>query len=103
MFGPYDLQPVMSISDDDLCADCNNLLYDPGKMSLCTKTLKSRRCPDWPGRFNEDGYCKSCSEFQPTANQEDNWVDMPLLAQSPYLSEALILHVTPPELAKNTE
>ena len=41
-----------SISDDDLCASCKHCFYLPGEESGCMK--------EWPGKFNEDGYCIEC-------------------------------------------
>lgn len=45
----------LSISDDDLCATCKHLEYDPGNTSLCDE--------DFPAEFDADGYAVSCSEY----------------------------------------
>lgn len=46
---------VKSISDDDLCANCCNCLYQPGGNSSCEK--------GWPGLQDKDGYVQECTEF----------------------------------------
>lgn len=46
-----------SVSDDDLCAWCEHLLYRPGELSLCSLSLPEGR---WPSRCDEDGYAQSC-------------------------------------------
>jgi len=43
-----------SISDDDLCSSCALLEYYPGDTSFCEL--------DFPGQFDEDGYCQACKE-----------------------------------------
>jgi hypothetical protein len=50
------------ISDDDLCADCQNCNYNPGKKSFCKL--------DWPAMFNKDGYAVECPSFASVANQQ---------------------------------
>jgi hypothetical protein len=52
---------ALSISDDDLCATCKYLIYNPGDFSLCRLVS---RTGDWPGFFDEDGYCVACDEFK---------------------------------------
>ena len=46
---------LVSISDDDLCADCVHCGYAPGDMSSCAQ--------DWPGTQDEDGYYVTCPQF----------------------------------------
>lgn len=46
----------LSISDDDLCSECYFLNYNPGDRSLCRI--------EWPGHFNDDGYCEHCDKFR---------------------------------------
>jgi hypothetical protein len=53
-----------SISDDDLCADCTHCGYQPGDSSTCAK--------DWPGIFDQNGYCVSCVSFIPILKWGDN-------------------------------
>lgn len=59
-----------SISDDDLCSDCQHCAYAPGEMSGCAK--------DWPAEFAEsgprEGYAVSCVAFLQVVNEGDNWV-----------------------------
>ena len=54
----------LGISDDDLCANCSNLLYCPGDLSSCTF--------GFPGEFDEDGYCVDCKHFD-KCNPGENW------------------------------
>lgn len=49
---------LKSISDDDLCATCQNCQYEPGDLSGCTKR--------WPGHEDADGYVQVCAEFDGT-------------------------------------
>lgn len=59
----------LSISDDDLCASCAFLAYQPGQRSLCRKASDGNSRDDWPADFDEDGYAVSCdSEFRLGAN-----------------------------------
>lgn len=44
-----------SISDDDLCASCNNCQFSPGAMSCCSK--------GWPGIEDADGYIQECGQL----------------------------------------
>lgn len=46
---------VKSISDDDLCASCQNCHYNPGEMSGCSL--------NWPGLEDGDGYVQKCTSF----------------------------------------
>lgn len=48
----------LGISDDDLCASCVHLAYDPGNLSICLVATR-----DWPATFNEDGYSVACLEY----------------------------------------
>lgn len=57
---------VKSISDDDLCSDCQNCAFCPGEMSSCSQ--------DWPGMEDPSGYVKECSAFNRVASPEDNLV-----------------------------
>jgi hypothetical protein len=50
---------VKSISDDDLCADCQNCCYKPGQMSGCSM--------NWPGLEDADGYVQECTEIKATS------------------------------------
>lgn len=50
-----------SISDDDLCAWCARLIYDPGENSLC----QLHNATSWPGEADADGYFIRCLHFQP--------------------------------------
>jgi len=50
-----DLEVPLSISDDDLCATCSHLDYNPGGESMCGLR--------WPGLFDGDGYCQECPSF----------------------------------------
>lgn len=50
----------LSISDDDICADCHFLRYFPGDLSLCTRMDDHHR---WPGLLNQDMYFITCVEF----------------------------------------
>lgn len=50
---------VKSISDDDLCADCQHCQFKPGDMSACA--LK------WPGLEDANGYVQECTEFTATS------------------------------------
>ncbi len=52
---------LLSISDDDYCANCKSLLYSPGDRSLCN--CEDGPAEDWPCRFNNDGYSISCKEY----------------------------------------
>jgi hypothetical protein len=45
-----------SISDDDLCSDCQHCAYNPGGMSACNR--------DWPGMEDADGYVIECGSYQ---------------------------------------
>lgn len=49
-----------SISDDDLCAECAFLNYNPGGLSTCQKVDDMGT---WPAHFDRNGYAKECSEF----------------------------------------
>lgn len=64
---PTTHRQFLTISDDDLCADCGHLDYHPGESSQCV-------CPDqthdesevghwWPCTFNAQGYAVSCPCF----------------------------------------
>jgi hypothetical protein len=46
---------MKSISDDDMCSECRNCIYNPGGLSQCSK--------DWPGSQDEDGYVQTCPSF----------------------------------------
>lgn len=61
---------TLSISDDDLCATCENLAYCPGDNSLCKLAIDE---PKWPATFNDDNYAISCDEYREIKNKEDNW------------------------------
>lgn len=47
---------ALSISDDDLCSECEHCIYKPGETSLCHL--------NWPGLFDADGYCRECPLFR---------------------------------------
>jgi len=61
----------LSISDDDMCSECKHLSYNPGKLSLCWQVSPTG---EWPGKFDEDGYCISCASFLKVEKPGDNWV-----------------------------
>ena len=48
-----------SISDDDVCAWCRHLWYNPGALSVCQRHDEGR----WPGVEDEDGYFQHCAGF----------------------------------------
>ena len=50
-----------SISDDDLCADCKNLHYCPGDLSLCRLATWDS---GWPGKSDENDYIIECKLFE---------------------------------------
>ena len=49
----------LSISDDDLCAGCIRLDYQPGSLSRCADA--------WPGLVDDDGYIERCDVFSASA------------------------------------
>ena len=51
---------MASISDDDLCSDCQHCIYHPGEDSDCTK--------DFPGETDDNGYVIACEWFDPVSN-----------------------------------
>lgn len=46
---------MKSISDDDLCSNCNRCSYNPGELSNCTE--------GFPGATDADGYVIRCESF----------------------------------------
>lgn len=48
-----------SISDDDLCAWCGHLDYQPGDVSLCRRHSANH----WPGSQDDNGYFEACPEY----------------------------------------
>lgn len=50
-----------TISDDDLCAWCCHLWYQPGEESVC----EHHAGPHWPGTQDEDGYIQRCAAWSP--------------------------------------
>ena len=52
---------ALSISDDDFCSDCANLLYCPGDRSLCELAEYDG---EWPCVWNADDYSVSCIKFK---------------------------------------
>lgn len=50
---------LLSISDDDLCADCMRCQYRPGGESGCVAAVDS----EWPAELNADGYAIACPLF----------------------------------------
>lgn len=50
-----------SISDDDLCSECNHCLYRPGRESGCSQTLSKGQ--KWPAKTDADGYTNDCTYF----------------------------------------
>lgn len=48
-------QAPRSVSDDDLCARCQQCDFRPGEMSSCAA--------QWPCLPDEDGYVQQCDEF----------------------------------------
>jgi len=58
---------VKSISDDDLCSDCQNCAFRPGEMSSCSQ--------NWPGMEDPSGYVKECAAFNRVVLPEDNVVE----------------------------
>ena len=63
----------LSISDDDICADCALLAYAPGKESLCQcgETEDDKKPHGWPGVTNRDGYFVYCKHLTPCAPGEN--------------------------------
>lgn len=59
---------MKSISDDDLCAGCAHLIYQPGELSYCRKFEDNY---EWPAEFDEDGYAQECDKMIPVKNIED--------------------------------
>lgn len=58
----------LSISDDDLCAHCAHLYYNPGERSQCQCPDTSHDkddWPDWPAAFDADQYADSCPLYAP--------------------------------------
>ena len=55
----------LSISDDDLCATCVYVRYNPGGESSCKK--------NWPCIWDKDGYSAQCSKYV-ECPQDANWV-----------------------------
>lgn len=55
-----------SISDDDLCADCVYLQYNPGNESVCTR--------EWPGTKDEDGYIDNCDRYLGLVGTQENLI-----------------------------
>jgi hypothetical protein len=69
---PFPLQSLpgcRSVSDDDLCAWCMQLLYRPGEHSLCRLSTDDGH---WPSRCDEDGYVQSCPSLRLNHAQSDN-------------------------------
>lgn len=62
-----------SISDDDLCADCENCLYVVGKESGCLRV--SGTASPWPATFDEDGCSTVCNQFIPVKSSGSNWIE----------------------------
>ena len=58
----------ISISDDDLCSNCEHCKYDPGQLSSCELNFN-------PAIFNPDGYVIDCFDFKHIEKQGDNWVN----------------------------
>lgn len=62
------LQPISfsgghkSISDDDLCSECNHCDYQPGELSSCIL--------DWPGLEDPSGYVQECDYVIPVVVAE---------------------------------
>ncbi len=55
-----------SVSDDDLCAWCHHLLYQPGLESLC----QHHSGTSWPGVRDDDGYVIHCVRFSYSLNKD---------------------------------
>jgi hypothetical protein len=51
---------AVSISDDDLCSDCQHCEYNPGLYSYCKAPTPDGR---WPCEINEDHYVIKCPQF----------------------------------------
>ena len=49
-----------SISDDDLCATCTHLDYQPGETSVCKHPTFT---PDWVAQSDENGYVQVCDAY----------------------------------------
>lgn len=58
----------LSISDDDLCAECQKLIYYPGDSSFCAWEMNGQ----WPAKFDEDGYAVECDKFQKIEKRGEN-------------------------------
>ena len=53
---------LKSISDDDVCSDCNECKLQPNGLSACAM--------GWPGRESPDGYIVDCTEFENRAKED---------------------------------
>ena len=62
---------TLSISDDDLCADCKFCYYSPGKDSSCKF--------DFPAVFDENGYAVTCHKYKQLKQGETNINELPIL------------------------
>jgi hypothetical protein len=60
----------LSISDDDLCADCQFLAYSPGDLSLCRLAVLTD--DGWP--CTEANYVEDCEHFTPNRKGDDNLI-----------------------------
>lgn len=63
---------MLSISADDCCSTCAELLYAPRDRSLCN--CEGGPMEDWPCKF-EGGYSVSCGEFKEFKPGQTNCVE----------------------------
>ncbi len=55
----------LSMSDDDLCSECNLCHYKPGELSTCLLPYEANGHEFWPCEFDPDGYVVGCAWFDP--------------------------------------
>lgn len=56
MSSPHGQSAPRSLSDDDLCATCENCRYAPGELSHCSE--------GWPGNPDPSEYVSECPEYR---------------------------------------
>jgi len=66
---------AFSVSDDDLCASCQQCNYVPGNLSLCQVELKSSDS-SFPGKKDKDNYVIKCEQHLEIPNGKSNWVGL---------------------------
>ena len=78
----------LSISDDDLCATCKELVYRPGERSLCNV--------GFPAAFDEDGYATDCLRYDQIDFAGQNWAED--ITNRPLGSRQILPDNVPPEV-----